>query len=227
MMTQTHSIPAGSRLKGAPSAGDRARAFHAALRHSTRVRTLRILLPLVAVSLIGLYFLPQRIAVKTKDGEISVKTVRMSGDGSVMLDPHYRGVHEKHGVYDIRAKSATRKKEQPNLVKLDTIRAQIVAKDGKKTTLDAPSGIYHTKKEELTFDNGAAIGGDAGFSGRLRSATASMADHVLISAEPVEFAFHGNTVRAEALTYYTSEARAIFTGNVRVHLERAPTEGEK
>jgi lipopolysaccharide export system protein LptC len=227
MMTQTHSISAGSRLRGAPSAAERARAFRAALRHSTRVRTFRILLPFVAVALTGFYFLPSRIAVKTKDGEISVKTVNMTSKGSVMLDPHYRGVHEKHGVYDIRAKSATRNRGKPNLVKLDTIRAEVVAKDGKKTTLDAPSGIYHTKKEELTFDNGAAIGGDAGFSGRLRSATASMADHVLISAEPVELAFHGNTVRAEALTYYSSEARAIFTGNVRVHLERAPTEGEK
>jgi lipopolysaccharide export system protein LptC len=226
-MTQTHSNSAGSRLRGFPSAADRARAFNVAIRHSTRVRTLRILLPLVAVGLGGLYFLPTRITVQTKLGQASFKTVKSTSEGSVMQEPHIKGVHEKHGKYDIRMKSATRNEKQPDLIKLNTINAELVAKDGKKTTLKAPSGIFHNKREELTFDNGAVIGGDAGFSGKLKSATASMANHVLISPEPVELAFHGNTVRAEGLTYYTSEGRAVFTGNVRVHLERAPTEAEK
>jgi lipopolysaccharide export system protein LptC len=220
-------MPAGSRLRGFPTAEDRARAFRAAVRHSTRVRTLRILLPLVAVGLTGLYLLPTRIAVQTKFGEASIKALKSTGEGSVMLQPRIKGVHEKHGKYDIRMKSASRSEKRPDLIKLNTINAKLIAKDGKTTTLKAPSGIFHNKREELTFDNGAVIGGDAGFSGKLKSATASMADHVLISPEPVELAFHGNTVRAEGLTYYTSEGRAVFTGNVRVHLERAPTEGEK
>lgn len=226
-MTQTHPMSAGSRLRGAPSAEDRVRAFRIAIRHSSRVRMLRIFLPLVAVGLTGLYFIPTRIVVQTKLGEASFKTVKSTSEGSVMQEPRIKGVHEKHGKYDIRMKNATRSEKQPDLIKLNTINAELLAKDGKKTTLKAPSGVFHNKREELTFDNGAVIGGDAGFSGKLKSATASMADHVLISAEPVELAFHGNTVRAEGMTYYTSEARAVFTGNVRVHLERAPTEAEK
>lgn len=226
-MTQARSNSAGSRLRGVPSAEDRVRAFRTAIRHSSRVRMLRILLPLVAVGLTGLYFIPTQIAVKTKFGEASFKTVKSTSEGSVMQEPRIKGVHEKHGKYDIRMKSAARNEKQPDLIQLNTINAELIGKDGKKTTLKAPSGVFHNKREELTFDNGAVIGGDAGFSGKLKSATASMADHVLISAEPVALAFHGNTVRAEGLTYYTSEGRAVFTGNVRVHLERAPTEAEK
>lgn len=79
----------------------------------------------------------------------------------------------------------------------------------------------------MTFDKGAIIGGDFGLAGKLKTATAYLANHVLISADPVELAFHNSTIRAEGMTYYSSEARAIFTGNVMVHLERAPQQNGK
>lgn len=227
MAIQTQTRSAGPRLGAFPSAGDRAKAFRAALRHSWRVRMLRYALPAAALVIAGLYALPGEIKVKTRDGEATIKKVEMTGEGLKMTNPRLKGVHAKHGTYDIRAESATQNPKQPELMTLHSITADIVANNGGKTMMTAPSGLYHTKREELTFDKGLTIGGDAGLAGQMKTATAYFANHVLVSGDPVSFAFHGSTIKAEGLTYYTSEARAIFTGNVEVHLERAPKEGDK
>lgn len=214
--------PAGGRFAGLPSGGDRSKAFRAAKRHSTRVRLLRLLLPLSAVCAGALYFLPSRLSVTTKDGEASVGALEVSSGGLKMVNPRMKGVNEKYGVYDIRADHALQQAKNPELMNLTAISAEITSKEGEKTILTAPSGIYQSKQEELTFDNGVVIGGDAGISGTLKTATAFMQAHKLISRDPVDLAYHGTTIKAQSMTLYSGEGRAVFEGNVKVHLERKP-----
>jgi len=142
------------------------------------------------------------------------------------MNPRYKGVHEKQGAYDIRADSALQQVRNPELMTFDKINAELVSMEGKKTRLTAPSGIFHSKQEELTFDNGVTIDGEAGISGKLKTATAYMKEKRLISKDPVQLGFQGHTIAADKVEMWTTESRAIFTGNVRVHLERAPTEGK-
>jgi lipopolysaccharide export system protein LptC len=129
-------------------------------------------------------------------------------------------VHEKYGVYDIRAEYALQQVKNPELMNLNVINADVVAPNGQRTVLRAPSGIFHSKLEELTFDNGVDISGDSGMSGRLKTATAYMKENLLVSKDPVDLAFHNSTIKAQSMTYYSKEGRAVFEGSVRVHLER-------
>lgn len=222
MAIQSHIRPAGPRFAALPSGGDRTKAFRAAKRHSARVKMLRLLLPVGAVCAAGLYFLPSRLSIPIKDGEASIESVELSSGGLKMVNPRIKGVHEKHGTYDIRAESSTQQVKNPELMNLDTISAEIISKTGEKTILTAPSGIYHSKQEELTFDRGVIIGGEAGISGTLKTATAFMQTNKLISQDPVDLAFHGSTIKAKTMTLFSSESRAIFEGDVKVHLERKP-----
>jgi lipopolysaccharide export system protein LptC len=222
MAIQSDIRQAGARFAGLPSGGNRAKAFSAAKRHSARVKMLRMLLPLGAACAGGLYFLPSRISIATKDGEASIESIAVTSGGLKMVNPRMKGVNEKFGVYDIKADHATQQAKNPELMNLTTISAEITSKEGEKTILTAPSGIYHSKLEELTFDNGVLIGGQAGMSGTLKTATAFMQAHKLISNDPVDLAYHGTTIKAQSMTLYTSEGRAIFEGNVKVHLERQP-----
>lgn len=215
-----------TRFRGLPQAADRTRAFRAALRHSAMVRFLRFALPVAALGISGLYALPGQIKVAVKGGEVTAN-VDVSREGLKMINPRLKGVHEKHGTYDVRADFATQNVKNPELIALNKINADLVSKEGKKTTMTAPSGLYHSKKEELTFDNGVVIGGDGGMTGKLKTATAFIQNHVLISPDPVELSFHDSTIQAQSMTLYTDESRVIFTGDVRVHLERAPKEGTK
>jgi lipopolysaccharide export system protein LptC len=220
MAIQTHIQPARARFAGLPSAGDRAKAFRAAKRHSFMVGALRWFLPLAAVSIAGLYFLPSKIAIKVGDGEASIQKIDLSGDGLKMINPRFKGVNEKQGVYDFQADYATQQVANPDIITLNVVNAEITTKEGQKTTLKAPTGIFERKKEELTFNNGVVIGGNAGFSGTLKTAVAFMQNHTVISKDPVDLAFRQNTVKADGVTLYSNESRAIFEGHVKVHLER-------
>jgi lipopolysaccharide export system protein LptC len=226
MATQVHVHPAKMRFGGIMTAPDRTRAFRSARRHSAMVRVLKLGLPVLAVALAGLYVLPSQLTIKTKDGEATVQAIDLTSGGLKMVNPRIQGVHERHGVYDIRADSALQHIREPELMTFDKINAEIVSQQGEKTRLTAPSGIFHSKQEELTFDNGVTIGGEAGIAGTLKTATAYMKENRLISKEPVNLAYHGHTIAADSVEVWTSESRVIFTGNVRVHLERTPTEGK-
>jgi lipopolysaccharide export system protein LptC len=215
-------LPTMVRQGHLPRSADRSKAFRAALRHTSRVRFLKVVLPLGAALISGLYFIPTSLKIETKVGTVDIKNVDLSKDGLKMTNPKLSGVHEKHGAYIIEAESATQNVKQPEFVTLHKIKADLTAPAGGKTQLTAPGGFYHSKKEELTFDKGVDIGGDAGMSGHLRTATAYIQNHVLISADPVEFAYHDSTIKALSMTIYTNESRVIFTGNVQVHLERQP-----
>ncbi len=141
MAIQTDIRQAPVRFAGLPSGGDRTKAFRAAKRHSARVRMLRLVLPICAVFAIGLYFMPSRIAVPIKDGEASIESIEVSTGGLKMVNPRIKGVHEKYGVYDIKADSSTQQAKNPELMNLNTITAEITSKEGEKTILTAPSGI--------------------------------------------------------------------------------------
>ena len=227
MAIQTHIPTAPARFSGLPHAGDRATAFRRAKRHSVAVKLLRWLLPLSAVCLSGLYFLPSNIVVEVDGGEASVESIDVTRGGLKMVNPRIKGVHEKHGVYDIRADHATQQIQNPDLITLDTISAELLSKKGEKTTFTAPSGVFHSKKEELTFDSGVSIGGNAGFTGRLKTATAFLQINKLISTDPVELGFHSSTIKARSMTFFSNERRAIFEGGVRVHLKRKAKESQE
>lgn len=222
MAIQTHIREAPTRFAGLPSGGDRTKAFRAAKRHSARVKMLRVLLPLIAVCSTGLYFLPSRISVAIDGGEASIESIEVSTGGLKMVNPRMNGVNEKYGVYDIKADHALQQVKNPDLMNLTSISAKITSKTGEITVLTAPTGIYQQKLEELTFDNGVVIGGDAGMSGTLKTATAFMQAHKLVSHDPVDLAFRDTTIKADSMTLYSSEGRAVFEGNVKVHLERKP-----
>jgi len=219
MAIQTDIRPARPRFAGLPSGGDRAKAFRAAQRHSALVRLLRLLLPVSAIGAAGLYFLPSGLSVQIKGGEASVDSVDVISGGLKMMNPRIKGVHEKYGVYDIRAENATRQLKDVDLMNLNSISAEITSKTGELTILTAPTGIYQAKLEELTFDNGVVIGGDGGISGTLKTATAFMQGHRLVSHDPVDLTFHGTNIQAQSMTLFSSEGRAVFEGKVKVHME--------
>jgi lipopolysaccharide export system protein LptC len=224
MAMQSH-VSAAPRFGGILTAPDRKRAFRAARRHSVLVRALKLCLPLAALGLGALYLLPARLSIEVEGGKAEVKDIDITSGGLKMVNPRFKGVNEKHGVYDIQADSALQHVSDPDLMTLDKINAELVNQQGQKTLLTAPSGIFQRKKEEFTFDNGVTIGGEAGISGKLKTATAFMKEKRLISNDPVKLGYQGHQVEADGVEFFTGEDRVIFTGNVRVHLERRAGQG--
>src|SRR5687768_7873982 len=103
MATQSHVSMASSRFGGITTARDRTRSFKAARRHSMMVRLMKLGLPLAALG-VGALYIPTKIV--TPQGELAIEKFAIDKGGLKMINPRFKGVHEKHGVYDVRADTA-------------------------------------------------------------------------------------------------------------------------
>jgi len=201
------------------SEAERARAFRGAQRHSILVKVLKVCLPLAAVGVVSLYFIPGELSFDFGGATASVDTVSLESGNLKMTNPTLSGVHPSYGRYEIRADSATQSIESPQEVALHRISGTIVAPDGAATTLSAASGLFDTKARKLTFSEGVSIDGRESLSVKLRSATVRFDDQLILSREPVSMAFRGSQIEADALELHTGDARVVFSGRVKVRLD--------
>jgi lipopolysaccharide export system protein LptC len=198
---------------------DRSRAVARAAAHSRRVRALRVALPIAAAGVASLYVLPQLLTVQIAGGTASVERVDVGSGGLRMVNPRIRGVTDK-GSYDVRADDAVQQVKAPELMTLNRINAEFTTQDGGKTVLTAPTGLFHSKLEELTLNDGADISGTAGLTGKFKTAKAYIKEKRIVSEDPVDLRMHDSTIRADRMELFTAEQRAVFTGRVVAHLER-------
>ncbi len=201
------------------SEDERARAFRAARRHSILVKVLRVCLPIAAVGVVSLFFIPTQLSFEIDGATASLDGVAIESGNLKMVNPTLSGVHDDYGRYDIRADTATQKVETPNKVVLQDISGTLVSPEDDITRLSAISGLFDTKKKQLTFGEGVSIKGRAGLSVAMRSATVHFTDQLIVSEEPVEMQFRGSQITSDSVRLETGKARAIFTGNVKVRLE--------
>lgn len=206
-------------LTVALSNDERARAFRAARRHSVVVKVLKFGLPLAALGMVSLYFIPARMSFDVGGATASLDDVSVESGNLTMEKPELSGVHPSYGRYQIRADTATQNVQSPHRIALDTISGSLVSPEGDTTELQASSGVFDTKSKQLTFDKGVDIDGRAGLSVKLRSATVHFSDQLITSDKPVAMQFRGSRITAQSLRLNTGEARAVFTGEVKVSLD--------
>ncbi len=206
---------------------ERAREFRIARRHSARVRVLKIVLPLMAAGILSLYFLPSlfRVSIDNGRGTATVRAITIEAGTLKMLDPHVKGVNEKDDAYDFTADSATQASRDADIMYLEKVRGNLVAHDGKLTTLTAPDAIHNNREDKMIFNNGAVVTREPGMTATFQTATAFMKQQIVDSKTPVVVRLHESTIHAESMILFWNEQRAIFEGNVRTHVERQPAEG--
>jgi len=201
------------------SAQERARAFRAARRHSIIVKVLKVCLPLAAVGLISLYFIPARLSFSVGDATASLDGVTVDAGNLRMVNPKLSGVHPDYGRYEIRAETATQTVDNPQMVQLNAISGSLVSPQGDTTRLAALSGRFDTKAKQLSFQEGVSIDGRAGLAVEMRSATVHFSDQLIASEDPVSMQFRGSRIDADGVRLHTGEARIVFTGNVKLRLK--------
>jgi lipopolysaccharide export system protein LptC len=201
------------------SAEERARAFRAARRHSIAVKAFRVLLPLAALGMISLYFVPTRFSIEIDGATASLEGISVESGNLKMVNPKLSGMHPEYGRYEIRADTALQNVDSPQKVALDAIIGSLVSPEGDTTRLQALSGLFDTEEQQLTFQEGVSIEGRAGLSVKMRSATVHFADQLIVSDEPVAMQFRGSRITADSVRLNTGDARVLFQGGVKVRLE--------
>lgn len=205
---------------------ERARAFRSGRRHSVAVRVLRVILPAVALLVLAAYFVSARLSVTVGEVTASIDGMEMVDGNLRMLNPTLKGSDKKSGKYVVRAEYADQDIQNPKIVKLHAINADLATPSGGWTRLKADRGVFNSLSERLVMQDHITLATSAGITGELEHATLDMESQTLRSHRPVSFQLDTGTVSANALTFRSAEKTLVFRGKVKVHLVREETDGE-
>jgi lipopolysaccharide export system protein LptC len=224
-MNTTHSVldlRGGSVMSNAaPASNQRSvnisadeRAYRDAMRHTRRVRALKVLIPLGALlGVAGVLFASFYRPLATIEG-VSVQNVTLAGTKITMEKPRLTGFRGKDSrPYEVTAVSASQDVRTPNVVELTTLRA-IVTENNGKTNLEADFGVYDTQKEHINLKDNVRVRTDSGYDVKLSSAFVDFKGGSVVSKEPVRVDFSGGSIQADRLDITDSGQRMVFEGRV-------------
>lgn len=200
-------------------AGANARYAHA-MRHSRRVRQLRVAVPVaVAVALAAIVgisiFNPFRILAKLP---VDIAGLAVSGTKITMQSPHLAGYTQDQRPYELWAKAATQDVTNPNNVELHELRAKVQMEDKTGITMDARSGLFDTKTQLLNLKENIFLQSSTGYEAQLTQALVDLSGGTVSSEEPVAVKLLNGTLDAQRLRITENGALVRFEGGVSMIL---------
>jgi lipopolysaccharide export system protein LptC len=177
------------------------RRWRAAVRHSARVRLLRLGIPAFVVVAAGLIFLaawlnPLRMLARLP---IGIADLVVSGTKITMEHPRLSGFTRDQRAYEVSARSAGQDLTNPDKLELHEIRAKVEMQDRSVLQMAATNGLYDIKSEMLTLGQGIELVSSAGYSARLREVVVDIRRGHLVTEKPVAVRFLNGTLDANRL----------------------------
>jgi len=199
--------------------------FASAARHSRLVRILRIAVPvtvaasMAAIVAVSTFLNPFQIPVKLDSGNLVV-----TGTKSTMETPHMSGFTPDQRPYELWAKTATQDITDPDHVDLNDLRAKVLMEDKSTLLLDARTGRFDNKQQQLDLHKDIFLRTSTGYEARLNSAFVDMAKGTVSSDEHVDVKLTNGTLTADRLRITEGGDVIRFEGNVVMHLDKIGTD---
>jgi lipopolysaccharide export system protein LptC len=216
--------PADANLPGFAAARDTTnsdRAFRGAVRHSKRVRILRIAVPIaIVLCLGGLAFSTVLNPLRWFSYKLPTNfgTLVISGSKITMEAPRLSGFTRDSRGYEVNAKAAAQDLSKPGVVELKEIRAKVDMQDKSVVELTADDGFYDTKTELLTLGQNIVISSSSGYEGRMNEAKVEIKKGRIVSDQPVEVKMLQGTLNANRLEVTETGTLVRFHGGVKMVL---------
>ncbi|WP_377291338.1 LPS export ABC transporter periplasmic protein LptC [Rhizobium sp. SG2393] len=195
-------------------------AYRKARQHSARVRRLRILLPVIA-GLIGAAFIGVSVVKTFLPEELDIESATIEDGKIVMQNPAIAGRNKDGISYSMKAVRALQDIANPDMITLQTIRAQMPMKDSMIATVEAQSGIYDRGKNTLEMDKPFSISINNGTNADFQSAFLDINSGEMKSDKPIAISMSGGSIVAQTLRMTDKGRNVTFEGNVRVNVDPA------
>jgi lipopolysaccharide export system protein LptC len=220
--------PAAGRNPRRQDVDPRLRGYGAAVRHSSRVRFLRRVLPALAVVILGLaaviaYLDPFRIV---RDFPLDVLKLSIQGNKLVMDAPKLSGFTKDGRGYNITATAAAQDLTQTNVIELEGIKANFSLTGNGMTELTAAKGLYDAKGDVVQLTEGIVIRSTAGYEGKLQDAVIQVKRGHVATQSPVDILFNNGSIRADRMEIFDNGARAVFEGGVSMMMKLPPPQNQ-
>jgi LPS export ABC transporter protein LptC len=206
-------------------AGDRTGSRRRAYRHSIMVRSLRLVMPLAGLLVIGVYSLSIMQTIGWGRGIPKLELPSIVPDDIPMVNPHYDGYTKDGGKYWFTAKTAHQDLKNVALVRLSEITGEMIDAQKAKTHMTAARGLFNNKTNILELYDAIDTAGDNGMKTHLTRATVHTKENIITSNEPVVVLMEAGTVNANTMTARQKTKEYTFVDKVRTFLKaHAPPE---
>jgi len=200
---------------------DGARLFSRAMRHSQRVRMLRVAIP-AAIVFVGLatfvaatLFDPLRALTKLP---VDIGGLVVSGTKITMQAPRIAGFTHDSRPYEVTARAAAQDFTNPDSIELQDIRAKMEIANRTTVELVASTGLFDTKSEKLTLRQNIVVTSSTGYEGRLSEAVIDIRTGSVISNRPVYLKLINGNLEANRLEMAESGDLMRFDNGVTMNL---------
>lgn len=220
--------PAAGRNPRRQGADPRMQGYGQAVRHSSRVRFLRRVLPILAIVILSLaafvtWLDPFRIV---RDFPLDVMKLSIQGNKLVMDAPKLSGFTKDGRGYNITATAAAQDLTKTNIIELEGIKAFFSLTGSGMTELTATKGVYDAKADVVQLTEGIMIRSTAGYEGKLEEAVIEVKRGHVTTEKPVDITFNNGSVRADRMEIFDNGARAVFEGRVNMIMKLPPPQNE-
>ena len=197
--------------------------FASAARHSRLVRILRVAVPgavlLSMAIIVGVsVFNPFRMLMPKLP--LDSGNLVVSGTKITMESPHLAGFTPDQRPYELWAKAATQDITDPDHVDLSDVRAKVLMEDQSTLLLDARTGRFDNKQQQLELRKDIFLRTSTGYEARLNSAFVDMGKGTVSSDERVDVKLTNGTLTADRLRITEGGEVIRFEGNVVMHLDK-------
>lgn len=221
-------VPAAGRHPRRQGADPRLQGYGKAVRHSSRVRFLRRVLPVIALLILLLagfvaWLDPFRIV---RDFPIDVLKLSIKDNKLVMDAPKLSGFTKDGRGYNITANSAAQDLTKTNIIELEGITAHFALTNDGMTVLTSAKGLYDAKADTVQLTEGITIRSTAGYEGKLSEAYIEVKKGHVITEKPVDIIFNNGTLRADRMEVHDNGGRAFFEGGVKMQMRLPPPQNQ-
>ncbi len=189
--------------------------FEAARRHSRRVNTLKIGLPLGALLLVGV-FAGWAWLSAPKGFTVDVTGSAVKDGKLVMANPKLNGFTKDNLPYAMTAERAIQDLTNTSMITLEKIDARLPIEAEKWADITADDGVFDNENNTLDVTSPMTIKTSEGMRAELKSAFVDMKSGRIISSEPVRINLKGSELQANTMIVEERGKVVVFEEKVRM-----------
>lgn len=180
------------------------------------MRLVKFVLPAVAVFFLALMIVWPRLFHEESKFELTTSEISAVKDDLRMSSPHFTGVSSDNRPYRVIAEAAVQDMNDHELVRLETLQADLSMRDGSWLSLNAKAGLMHNGLQTLQLDGQIEVYSDFGYAFYTESALIDLKAGTLRADRPVRL--QGPMGHLRARTLYASDHGQLlhFSGDVKV-----------
>ncbi len=208
-----------STTRSSAPGGARSEAFGRAERHSRRVRRLKILLPVAALTIAAVFAAySYRSTPVALDVQTESSTVSKKGE-LVMANPKLEGFTKDNKPYSMTAERAVQDVTKEGIITMFKINAKLPMDADGWAKVAAVNGTYDQVKNTLRLREAIDVVTDKGVEIALGGAFMDITRGSLKTNQPVDIKMGQSWLKSEALEVVESGKVIVFSKNVRMYID--------